>query len=814
MSSLELEDLLARGDELRDAGDAASALDLYAKVVASAPGFAKGHYKLATAKARMGLSDEAEKSYREALRLSPFYVEAHGNLGVLLYGRGEWDEAERCYRNALANDPGYFEAHVNLSALLFVVSRFLESLYFARRAIELNPRSAIALERAGLALGRLGRVSESLAELRRATEMDPSVATPWMSLGSALQALGRDEESDAAYVSAIGVAKDDPVPCENRAFWSNYRQQSREAVWQLHRDVGRWIRDRLGPLSAPESPTWRPDPGRRLRVGFVSPDFRRHSVGYFVHGALGHLSRQQFQLHAYFDFHTEDYVTARLKPLFNQWSDIYSKTDDVVYDQIRRDRIDILVDLAGLSAGNRLRLFGRRPAPVQVTYLGYPNTTGLDCMDYRLTDRWADPDDGDDEALHSEALWRLPNSFLCYSAPLDALEVSEPPVLRNGFVTFGSFNNRIKISDPCLELWVRVLKEIPSSRLLLKSIQGTEDEGSREELRDRFVEHGIDASRVEVHGYVEGIDSHLGMYGRIDIALDTFPYNGTTTTCEALWMGVPVICLKGDRHAARVGESLLANVGLPELLARSPDDYLKIAGKFAADPRGLADLRSGLRGRMRASRLMDSRAIGLEIGEALRGMWSRYCSRFPEALPIESNVMESTTDLLRLHLGDGAAPDGWKAMAPDRREGVDFVGDLRALSSFRDDSCAEIYAAHVLQRLTPHDMLPALNDIHRILVPGGTLYLAVPDFDELIALYANTELSRAERFNVMRAIFGSQDESRDLHRIGLGFDFLEDYLADVGFTSVEHVESFGLFDDASEARLCGQRISLNLMVTK
>jgi len=813
MSPADLEDLLAKGDLLRDAGDNAGALELYGQVVALAPEFAKGHFKLGTVHVRQGSADQAEKCYREALRLSPYYVEAHGNLGVLLFARGDWDEAERSYRNALANDTNYFEAHINLSALLFAASRQLESLYFARRASELNPRSAVAIERAALALGRLGRTPESLVELRRATTMDPTAATPWMSLGAVLQALGYYEESDAAYMSAIGVAKDDPLPCMNRAFWANYRSQSRELVWQRHQDVGRWLRDKLGPARSFESAIQRPDRDRRLRVGFVSPDFRRHSVGHFVQGALAHLNREQFQLYAYFDHYVEDHVSATLKPLFHRWRDIYSKTDELVYEQIRRDRVDILVDLAGLSAGNRMRLFARRAAPVQVTYLGYPNTTGLDCMDYRLTDHWADPE-SDGDAFHSEKLWRLPNSFLCYSPPLDSMDVSAPPILENGFVTFGSFNNRIKISDECLELWVRLLREHPSARLLLKSIQGTEDKASRQGLLDRFLGHGIDPDRVEVRGYISGLEEHLEMYAQIDIALDTFPYNGTTTTCEALWMGVPVIGLKGDRHAARVGESLLANVGLPELLAGSPDDYLKIAGELAADPQRLAELRRGMRERMRASRLMNSRAIGLEIGTALRGMWVRHCDRFAENLPVEQAVAEAAGELLRLHVGDGEIAEGWKILAPGRRDGVDFVGDLHTLSSFADESCAEVYASHLLQRLPPQDILPVLNEIHRILVSGGILYLAVPDFDELVALFASPELSRADKFNVMRTMFGTQEEGRDLHRIGLDFDFLEDYLADVGFSSVEHVESFGLFDDSSEMTLCGQRISLNLVVVK
>lgn len=813
MSITAIDDMLASGDHLRDAGDLAAAFERYSAAAACVPDDARAHFKLATVYSRMGSPGEAEKSYREALRLSPDYVEALGNLGILLFTRGDWDEAETCYRRALANNADYFEAHVNLAKLLFVATHYLESLYFARRACQLNPRSALGPDRAGQALAKLGRIGESLEELRRAAEIDPEVPGPWVSIAGTLQALGRHQEADAAYLNAIARSRDDPIPRANRAFWANYRQLPRELVWQRHCEFGTWARGLVGPPSVLRPLNSRPDPDRRIRVGFVSADLRRHSVGYFVRGALEHLDRNEVQLYAYFDHHGEDNVSVQLKPLFHQWRDIFSQTDDVVLDRIQRDRIDILVDLAGLTGSNRMTMFARRAAPLQVTYLGYPNTTGLDSMDYRLTDRWADPEEDGDE-FHSEALWRLPNCFLCYSSPIDSLDVAEPPILRNGFATFGSFNNRVKISDECIDLWIRVLRAFPNSRLVLKSIQGTEDEASRHGLLERFVQQGIDPARVEVHAQVSGLENHLAMYSLIDIALDTFPYNGTTTSCEALWMGVPVICLRGDRHAARVGESLLVNVGLPELVARDRDDYLRIVGELAADPDRLSRLRRGMRERMRGSRLMDSRALGKDIGHALRGMWSRHCAEFDQDLPIETELADTGEDSVQLIIGNGEARDGWQAFAGECREDGSTAGRAYTPFPFPDESCSRIHAAHFLQRLRPHEILPALNDIHRMLVPGGTLYLAVPDFETLTTLFSRADLSKANKFLVMRTMFGMQDDSRDLNRSGLSFDFLVDYLADVGFASVEHVESFGLFDESSELKLGDQQVSLNLIVVK
>jgi predicted O-linked N-acetylglucosamine transferase (SPINDLY family)/predicted SAM-dependent methyltransferase len=808
-----LEESLATGDELRDAGDVDGALAAYSAVVAAAPGFARGHFKLATAYAQMSRIVDAEASYREALRLDPVYVEAHGNLGVLLASRGDWDEAERCYRNALANNPDYFESHLNLSRLLLMASRVLESLYFARRACALNPQSVSAIERTGQALGKLGRISESLAEFRRATEVNPDIASPWIFLANALHALGRDADADAAYVRAISIATDDPIPLTNRAFWTNYGLLSREQVWQRHREFGCWARRKLGPVAAGLPATQRPNPMRRLRVGFVSPDLRRHSVGYFVRGALQHLDRNEFQLFAYFDHHGEDSVSITLKPMFHQWRDIYAKPDDAVLEQIRGDRIDILIDLCGLTAANRLMLFARRAASVQVTYLGYPNTTGLDTMDYRLTDGFADPE-GDGDEFHSEKLWRLPAAFLCYSAPVDSPEVSAPPILENGFATFGSFNNRVKISDDCLRLWVSLLTELPTSRLVLKSIQGTEDAESRQGLLDRFLASGIDPARVEVHAQVSGLEDHLAMYSRIDIALDTFPYNGTTTTCEALWMGVPVIALKGDRHAARVGVSLLNNVGLPELVAVDTDEYLRIARDLAAAPDRLVAYRHGMRERMLGSGLMDSRRFGRDFGAALRAMWVRHCGRFEFELPVESDLGSVTTESLRLILGGGESRDGWTNVDVDANAAAGMSGGAYVPLPFPDESCAEILASEYLQRLRPHEILPALNDMYRVLIPGGTLYLSVPDFEMLSEMFVSADLSNEDKFQVMRAMFGKQDGSRDMNRIGLSFDFMVAYLADVGFSSVEHVEALGLFEQESEIRVGDRSVSLKLVVVK
>lgn len=804
--------LIEAGDRCREMGDPAAALNCYDRACAQAPEDPRTYFKRATALGRLGRASDAEAAYREALRYKPDYAEANGNLGVLLFERGEWDEAETCYRRALVDSPDYFEAHVNLARTLLAASRAMESLYFARRAAQLNPSSGLAAMREGLALVKLGRVRTAIERLRHAVVLDPELAAAWLELGSMLQKLDRDAEADAILLKACELSGDDPNPWNNRAFWTNYRVLPRDVVWARHREFGAWLRGRVGPIDNVVPTNCRPDPDRRLRIGFISPDFRRHSVGQFVEGAVSRLDHQTFQLVGYHDYRSDDHVTDRLKPAFHRWRKVAYLPTDKLLKMIRDDRIDILIDLAGLTGGNRMRLFARRAAPIQVSYLGYPNTTGLDTMDYRLVDAITDPI-GDGDEFHSERLWRLPGSFLCYTPPQEPVPVEPPPMLKNGYPTFGSFNNRVKISEQCLDLWAALLVAIPTARLILKSIQGTEDDESRKSLLDRFIARGIDAARVEVHGYLPGIESHLTMYAQVDVALDTFPYNGTTTTCEALWMGVPVLTLRGDRHAARVGESILANVGLRELVARDTSEYLDIASRLTADPQSLAAMRESMRDQLVGSTLLDRASFGANLGQALRAMWSSHCERFPAELPVEVAMEAAGEDLIRLCIGATERPEGWKLLTEVSDFEPDYVGGLESLDQFPDACCAEVYAPEILQRLKPHDILDVLNEIHRILIDGGSFHLSVPNFDELTRRFQMAGSTAADKFLVMRQIFGMQDHEWDRNLIGLNRELLEDYLADVGFSSIEEVESFGLLA-AEDARGTADASILRLTVTK
>jgi predicted O-linked N-acetylglucosamine transferase (SPINDLY family) len=361
---------------------------------------------------------------------------------------------------------------------------------------------------------------------------------------------------------------------------------------------------------------------RRLRVGYVSPDFCIHSVANFLLPLLSNHDAQIVDIVCYSNTERQDEITARFQALAGTWRDIRNKSDEEVVQLIREDRIDILVDLAGHTGRGRLRVFGHKAAPVQLTYLGYPDTTGLKTVDYRLTDQWADPPG--QEAFHTEKLIRLPGGFLCYAPLFETPPVSSAPLLDKGFVTFGSFNNVAKMNPEVLQLWAEILKAVPRSRLLLKT-KSFWDKSVAEDFSNRIQACGVERERVELRPWALHPRDHLIHYREIDIALDTFPYNGTTTTCEALWMGVPVIALAGNTHAGRVGVSLLSALGLENLIAPTPNDYLTLTVALAQDTARLTALHSTLRERLAQSSLCDGRKFAAEVERVYRFIWHDWC---------------------------------------------------------------------------------------------------------------------------------------------------------------------------------------------
>jgi protein O-GlcNAc transferase len=649
------------GNVLRDTGKLEEAIAEYRQAIALRPNYAEAHSNLGNAVKDAGRLDEAITAYREAIRHGPAYADAHVNIGNALKEKGQLDEAIAALRRAVALKPGDAAAHVNLADALRETGELDEAIDAGRRAIVLNvdlpeahnnlgnalrdkgqlDEAIAAYARAnsldagsaefhgnlGAALRERGRLDQAVAALRRAIALKGDYAEAHGNLGNALRDLGQLDEAIAAYARAMEIRPGYAEAHSNLIYAMHFHPgYETQAIAEEHR---RWNRQHAEPLGKFIKPLGNSrDRDRRLRVGYVSADFRRHSVSRFLlplfrhHARIGH-DHVAFEIICYSDVAKEDGVTASLRACADGWRKVVGYTDERVAEKIREDGIDILVDLAGHTAGNRLLVFARRAAPVQITYLGYPGTTGLPEMDFRLSDSFADPP-GMTEALHSETLWRLPVCNWCYGEPdgLPAVRASRG----NGPICFGTFNNFAKASPAVMELWAEILRAAPSSRLMIKS-PATGEASVRRRTAEFFESRGVRAERLELRGLEADVRSHLEVYNQTDIALDTFPYHGTTTTCEAMSMGVPVVTLAGKSHVSRVGVSLLSCVGLAELIAQTGEEYVAIAVKLAKDLPRLADLRGTLRPRMCESPLMDAPKFAWNVEAAYRQMWQGWCEK-------------------------------------------------------------------------------------------------------------------------------------------------------------------------------------------
>lgn len=578
------------GGALREQGRREEALQCWQTVLTFQPAYAEACLNLGSLLKDMARLDEAIAYLRQALALRPDYADAWNNLGVAFRECGHFDEAIESYRQAIDFRADFAEAHSNLGNLLHERNRLDEAMSALMQALRIRPDFAEALNNLGNLRKDLGDLPGALDAYRRALAVDPAYADAHSNLLLAEQHAGFISDAELfAEHRCYAERLEAPLKVQRRP-WTNSRESE-----------------------------------RRIKIGYVSPDFRRHSVAFFVEPVFAHHDKLRFEIHAYYNHLQHDKVTARLAAHADHWTVCKGMSDDELAERIRADGIDILIDLSGHTAGNRLPVFARKPAPVQAGWLGYNGTTGLDAMDYRLVDGYTDHE-GSSEAFNSERLCRLPDSFVVYQAPDDSPEVVPPPCRHNGFVTFGSFNNFAKLTPETLETWAALLKTVTDARLLLKAA-AFDSPGRQVHVRSQFENLGVDGDRLTLLGRDSEDRSHFTRYGEIDIGLDPFPYTGVTTTCEALWMGVPVVTLAGVRSGARVGVSLLHNAGLDELIAASPASYLDLAANLAGNRDRLVELRSTMRGRMRNSLLMDAARFTRNLEAAYREMWRELCVR-------------------------------------------------------------------------------------------------------------------------------------------------------------------------------------------
>ena len=597
------------------------AAGIYEQIRASAQKDFQINHLLGVLRHQQGRSAEALVLLEAARKAMPRSAPTLMCLGLALSALGRQREAEKALGASLTLAPNDAEAWANLGGVYAVSARTELALTSFQRAIRIKPDYADAWCGLGSVLHASGRSGEAVACLDRALALDPGSRKVRFARAQALLALHRGEEALADFDAHLALRPDHHQARSFRLFLLNYRDdRSREAVFAEHAAYGRAVEEAVRPAELPPLGQ-SPEPGRRLRLAFLSPDLRGHSVAYFIEPILEHLDRTQFEVILYHDHYCVDATSERLRTKAALWRNFSGWGDAAVEEAIRADAPDVLVDLAGHTGFNRLELYARRLAPVQMTYLGYPGSTGLRSMDFRLTDAIADPI-GETDHLHTETLLRFAPAAWAYGPPVDAPAPALSPGLRGEAVTFGSFNALSKVSGSTLQLWGELLAAMPEARLVLKS-SGMEPERHRAQ----FAAAGLPMDRTELLTLAPDIPSHLACYSRIDVALDPFPYNGTTTTCEALWMGVPVVTLAGDRHIARVGASLLTAVGHREWIASSRPDYVRIAVALARDGAARRALRTGLREEMLGSPLLDHARQAQRFAAAVRGCWRGWCAK-------------------------------------------------------------------------------------------------------------------------------------------------------------------------------------------
>ncbi len=584
MSSQEISRQFGLGAGHLTQGRYEQASECFRRVLELRPDYAEAYNNLGTALLNRGLIDEALAAYQRAIEIKPELAGAFFNMGTAFQRIGSIEVAISCFQRALTIDPNIWEAHSALGIAWQQQGNCDQAVAAYNASLKLAPDQPITYSNLSNSLREQGRLDEAILACRRALELDPAFATA---------------HSNLVYLTYFHPAYVPSAVFEEHRRWNHRQAAAFENQIRSH-DNDRNL-------------------NRRLRVGYVSPEFRKHCQSLFTIPLLSHHNHHEFEIFCYSDVAWPDDFTNIVRSYTNQWRDTAKLGNEQLADLIRQDKIDILVDLTMHMSGSRALLFARKPAPVQVCWLAYPGTTGLTTVDYRLTDPYLDPPDGNDQ-FYSEESIRLPDTFWCYW-PFDNLpEPNDLPALTNGYITFGSLNNFSKVNPLVLKLWAEVLSAVPGSRLALLAPPGF----AREQTLAWLTRFGLAPDRVRFFDR-QPVQLYMSLYHQIDIGLDTFPYNGHTTSLDSFWMGVPVVTIVGKTVVGRAGLSQLTNLGLPDLIARTPEQYISIAASLATDLPRLSTLRRTLRPRMQQSPLMNATKFAASVESAYRQIWCRWC---------------------------------------------------------------------------------------------------------------------------------------------------------------------------------------------
>ncbi|MBT7954508.1 MAG: tetratricopeptide repeat protein [Rhodospirillaceae bacterium] len=588
-------------------GDLSAAIEHIEAAISAEPERPTFHFNLGVTFTALGNLAAAAAAYEKAGKLKPDWLDAWVNLGSTLGQLKKYAAAETALRQALEIDPKNVSALIGLTAAMEGQGQSVEAEEIGRAAIALDASSPEAWTNFGNALSSQGKLSEAEDAFRQAVSVDPSYSTAGYNLGNVLDKQWRLSEALASYRQVIEADPNYLSAWQNMLLNLLYETAETEAsIFAAHQAWSKQFALDDAAVPAAKGPQ-----DRRLKIGYVSPDFRTHSCAYFLKPLFAAHDREAFEIYVYSNLRREDETTPWFKDHADHWCDIVDMSDSDTAERIREDKIDILVDLAGHSANNRLGIFALKPAAVQISWLGYPATTGLPEINYRLTDEVADPT-GEADNYHSEQLIRLEDGFHCYQPAETIPDVNPLPALENGYVTFGSFNHTSKITSEVVEIWSQLLTRVPTSKILLKGRQ-LDSEIVQQKIYSLFENQGISAERITLSGWIPRDQNPLALYHQVDICLDTFPYNGTTTSFEALTMGAPVITLRGARHAGRVGASILTHLGRSEWIAETPADYVEKANEIASDLPVLQEIRAGLRAELQQSSLANATDFAAKI---------------------------------------------------------------------------------------------------------------------------------------------------------------------------------------------------------
>jgi len=608
---------IALGNKHEDSGALDAALSCYLDAIKTAPDYPRAHLNLASALELVGRSDDAVDSLQIALKLDPTYAPAHYNLGKLHASKRRYDAAERELREAIRLTPAFMDAAIVLAGVYELQGKLDQAEAQLRSATALGAGSAGAAHNLGALLKAQDRFDEAAHAFEHALELDPNFAHGFVGLGALWLQTRRAREAETMFRKALSLEPGRWDASSSLLFSLNFRDDiTPSTIYREHVSVAQTLEHR--------SPQPYVHGSRSNSARYVSGDFGHHPIGLFMRPILANHGRDHFETYCYCNNEPDIALTRELKSSSDHWRNITLLSDDQAALLIRSDEIDILVDLSGYTAGSRLPVFMRRPAPVQVSWIGYLNTSGLQSIDYRISDRHADPPGS--EQRYSEKLLRLPHSQWCYQ-PVYQVPLLEDRADLAAPIMFGCFNQFAKISDSCLALWCGILREVPDSRLRVISVPGESAEAT---FRSDVESHGVDPHRIETMPRM-GIHEYFAAVGSVDVALDTFPYNGATTTLDTLWMGVPIVALAGSTAVARSSFSILSSLGEKDLIAISAEDLVAKNVALATDANWRRMLRQSLRSRLEGSPLMDAQGFTRDLEEGFRTMWRT------EGMPVAKN---------------------------------------------------------------------------------------------------------------------------------------------------------------------------------